>query len=51
MIPDELRALYPSFSDEELLVVKENIDRYLLLAWEIAEEFQEEHQKEHPLVF
>ncbi len=40
MVPDELRSLYPGLSDEEILVVKENIDRYLLLAWEIMKEAQ-----------
>ena len=35
---EELRVLYPHISPEDLAVVKENLDRYLLLAWEIVEE-------------
>jgi hypothetical protein len=38
MIPDELRSLYPNLSDDELTAAKENLDRYLLLAWEILED-------------
>jgi hypothetical protein len=34
----ELRVLYPSLSPDELVVAKENLERYLLLAWEIWEE-------------
>lgn len=34
---DALRKLYPDFSDDELIEVKENLERYLLLAWEIWE--------------
>ena len=37
-IPDELKTLYPSRHDEELADAKENLDRYLLLAWEIMED-------------
>ena len=40
-IPDELRALYPSLTDEQLLEAKENLDRYILLAWEIMEELED----------
>jgi hypothetical protein len=32
-----LKALYPNLSPEELVVAKENLDRYLSLAWEIYE--------------
>jgi hypothetical protein len=35
MISDELRSLYPDLSDDELSAAKENLDQYLLLAWEI----------------
>ena len=38
MVPDELRQLYPDLSDSDLAVAMENLDRYLLLAWEIFEE-------------
>ena len=38
MIPDKLRSLYPTLTEEELLVAKENLDQYLLLAWEIFQE-------------
>jgi len=37
-IPPELRSLYPNLSDEELIIAKENFDRYLLLAWQIMED-------------
>lgn len=40
--PDELRALYPNLTDEQLLEAKENLDRYILLAWEIMEELEGE---------
>jgi hypothetical protein len=36
MIPDELRALYPTLTEDELATVKENLDQYLLLAWDIV---------------
>jgi hypothetical protein len=32
---DELKKLYPSLTDEELVIAQENLDRYLKLAWEI----------------
>jgi hypothetical protein len=38
MIPDELRALYPGLSEEELSVIMENLNQYLLVAWEIIED-------------
>jgi hypothetical protein len=38
MIPNELKALYPKLSDEDLAAVMENLDQYLLLAWEIMED-------------
>jgi hypothetical protein len=34
----KLKTLYPNLGDEYLVVVKENLDRYLSLAWEIAED-------------
>jgi hypothetical protein len=37
---DTLKALYPNLSPEELVLAKENLDRYLSLAWEIFEESQ-----------
>jgi hypothetical protein len=33
-----LKALYPNLSPEELELAKENVDRYLSLAWEIFED-------------
>jgi hypothetical protein len=33
-----LKALYPNLSPEELVLAKENLDRYLSLAWEIYED-------------
>jgi hypothetical protein len=33
-----LQALYPNLSPEELVLAKENLDRYLSLAWEIFED-------------
>jgi hypothetical protein len=33
-----LKALYPNLSPEELALAKENLDRYLSLAWEIYED-------------
>ena len=35
-----LAKLYPHYSPEELQEAKENLDQYLLLAWEIWEEEQ-----------
>jgi hypothetical protein len=37
---DALRKLYPKLSIEELERAKDNLDRYLLLAWEISEDKQ-----------
>ncbi len=37
-IPEDLRALYPDLTDDELMEAKENLDRYILLAWEIMED-------------
>ena len=34
---DQLRALYPNLSDEEITETAENLERYLKLAWEIYE--------------
>ncbi len=34
-IPEDLRALFPHLSEDELREAKENLDRYILLAWEI----------------
>lgn len=36
----QLKTLYPTLSPEELLLAKENLERYLLLAWEIYEELE-----------
>jgi hypothetical protein len=33
-----LQLLYPDLSSEELVLAKENLDRYLSLAWEIFED-------------
>jgi len=38
---EELQKLYPSLSQHELQIAKENLDRYLLLAWEIIEEHKQ----------
>ncbi len=35
---DALKALYPNLSPEELVLTRENVDRYLSLAWEIFED-------------
>jgi hypothetical protein len=35
---NELKSLYPDLTPEELIVARENLDRYLALAWEIFEE-------------
>ena len=41
MLLDDLRSLYPNLSEEELAAAKENLEQYLLLAWEIiAEDYQ-----------
>jgi hypothetical protein len=37
---ETLKALYPNLSPEELVVARDNLDRYLSLAWEIVEESQ-----------
>jgi hypothetical protein len=37
MNQDALAKLYPNLSPDELVEAKENLDRYLLLAWEIWE--------------
>lgn len=37
---ENLRVLYPTLSDEELAVARENLDRYLLLAWEVYEDLK-----------
>lgn len=34
---EELAKLYPGLTEEELVEAKENLERYLLLAWEIWE--------------
>jgi hypothetical protein len=34
----EVKALYPSLSPDDLAAAKENLERYLILAWEIWEE-------------
>jgi hypothetical protein len=36
----QLKKLYPKLLDEELVIAKENLDRYLLVAWEIYEDLQ-----------
>jgi hypothetical protein len=42
MIPEELRTLYTTLSDTELVAAKDNLNRYLLIAWEIAVESQQD---------
>jgi hypothetical protein len=37
---ETLKALYPDLSPEELVVARDNLDRYLSLAWEIFEKSQ-----------
>jgi hypothetical protein len=37
MAADDLKALFPNLSDAEAILAKENLGRYLLLAWEIYE--------------
>lgn len=34
----EFKTLYPNLSPDDLIVAKENLDRYLALAWEVWEE-------------
>ena len=34
---EHLKALYPNLSPEELRAAEENLDQYLLLAWELWE--------------
>lgn len=36
----ELRNLYSALTDDELRIALENLDRYLEIAWEIAEFLQ-----------
>ena len=36
-----LHDLYPDLTPEELVIAKENLDRYLTLVWEICEEERE----------
>lgn len=40
----QLKALYPALSPGELLIAKENLDRYLLLAWEIYKDLERERE-------
>ena len=44
---DALAKLYPQLTPEELVEAKENLDRYLLLVWEIWED--EQKRKASPL--
>jgi len=37
---DELKLLYPELNPEELRLARENLNRYLALAWEIFEDAQ-----------
>jgi hypothetical protein len=41
---EKLKTLYPTFSPEELTIVKDTLDRYLLLAWEIYEALERNSQ-------
>jgi hypothetical protein len=41
---EKLRELYPDLTEEELEIAKENLDRYLLLAWDIVQESQRDSQ-------
>jgi hypothetical protein len=42
-----LHDLYPDLTPEELVIAKENLDRYLSLAWEIFEDrLQQERSSE-----
>jgi len=36
----KLKTLYPDLSAEDLLLAKDALDRYLLLAWEIYEDLR-----------
>ena len=47
----ELKILYPNLSPEELVIAKENLDRYLTLAWEIFEDAQMESREHDPDTF
>ena len=38
MFGDPMRDLYPALSNSESALARENLDRYLALAWEICEE-------------
>ena len=40
MSPEELKALYPALSDEQIREAAENLDAYLLLAWEILDDLR-----------
>lgn len=44
----EIKALYPNLSADELVVARENLDRYLALAWEIWEEDESAARSEKP---
>jgi hypothetical protein len=44
----EIRALYPDLSPEDLAAAKENLDRYLMLAWEIWEEREPIAERDRP---
>ena len=44
----ELKILYPNLSAEELVIAKENLDRYILLAWEIFEDLEMERRANDP---
>ncbi len=35
---DELQSLFPNLSPDQLREAKDNLDAYLMLAWEIMEE-------------
>jgi hypothetical protein len=41
MHTDAWKELYPTLTEEELQIARENLDAYLELAWEIYEEIQE----------
>jgi hypothetical protein len=42
MHDEELREIYPDLTEEELASLKENLDAYLTLAWEIMQESEDE---------
>jgi hypothetical protein len=46
-----LKALYPKLSPEELAIAKENLARYLTLAWEIFEDKQMKNPEHDPDAF